>query len=206
MELVLATANPDKAREVRTLLEGELGRYVVLVDRPGDVADVEESGSTLEENARLKAQAICDATGLAAVADDTGLEVEALGGAPGVLSARFAGPDATYDDNVSKLLLELERVGARSPHERRARFRTVALARFPDGFELRAEGEVQGAIALERRGSNGFGYDVVFVPSEGDGRSFGEMAPAEKNAMSHRGRAFRELARLLQRHVGQLPS
>jgi len=206
MELVLATANPDKAREVRTLLEGELGRYVVLVDRPGDVADVEESGSTLEENARLKAQAICDATGLAAVADDTGLEVEALGGAPGVLSARFAGPDATYDDNVSKLLLELERVGARSPHERRACFRTVALARFPDGFELRAEGEVQGAIALERRGSNGFGYDVVFVPSEGDGRSFGEMAPAEKNAMSHRGRAFRELARLLQRHVGQLPS
>src|SRR5581483_4795556 len=135
------------------------------------------------------AVAICDATGLPAVADDTGLEVESLGGAPGVRSARYAGEHASYDDNVLKLLDAL--VELPDPEERRARFRTVALVRFPDGREVVASGEVDGMIALGPVGERGFGYDPVFVPDEGDGRTFAEMTNAEKHALSHRGRAFR---------------
>jgi XTP/dITP diphosphohydrolase len=189
VRLVLATANPDKAREISAILAG-----FELVPRPADVPDVEESGTTLEANARLKAQALLDATGEASVADDTGLEVVALGGAPGVYSSRYAGEDATYADNVAKLLRELG-----SAADRRARFRTVAVALFPDGRELVASGEVDGTIATEARGSNGFGYDPLFVPDEGDGRTFAEMTDAEKHDISHRGRAFRALANLLER-------
>jgi XTP/dITP diphosphohydrolase len=149
----------------------------------------------LEDNARLKAEALCAATGEPAVADDTGLEVDALNGRPGVYSSRFAGPHATYADNVAKLLADLEGVAV---DERRARFRTVALARFPDGREVAAEGTVDGRIATEPRGDEGFGYDPVFVPEDGDGRTFGEMTLAEKQAVSHRGRAFRSLAEALR--------
>ncbi|MDQ1397163.1 MAG: XTP/dITP diphosphohydrolase, partial [Acidimicrobiaceae bacterium] len=128
----------------------------------------------------------------------TGLEVDALGGAPGVFTARFAGEGATYADNVAKLIRDLAAV----PAERRtARFRTVALARFPDGREVVAEGEVRGTIATEGRGANGFGYDPVFVPDDGDGRTFAEMTSDEKHALSHRGRAFRSLAAALQPFV-----
>jgi XTP/dITP diphosphohydrolase len=196
VRLVLATANPDKAREIAPLLEG-----FDVVARPASVPDVEETGTTLEENARLKARAVCDATGEVAVADDTGLEVDALGGEPGVVSARYAGADATYDDNVAKLLASLDDVAAAaaSVHGRRARFRTVAVACFPDGGELVAEGMVTGAIAPERRGTAGFGYDPVFVPDDGDGRTFAEMTLAEKQAISHRARAFTALAALLLR-------
>ena len=134
---------------------------------------------------------------MAAVADDTGLEVDSLGGAPGVRSARFAGDDATYVDNVMKLLDALSDLP--EPEERSARFRTVALATFPDGREVMADGAVEGAIALGPRGDNGFGYDPVFVPSEGDGRTFAEMSADEKHAISHRGRAFRALARAVGR-------
>jgi XTP/dITP diphosphohydrolase len=133
---------------------------------------------------------------MAAVADDTGLEVDALDGAPGVYSARYAGEDATYADNVAKLLQAL----ATRPDEggeRRARFKTVALAAFPDGTEAWAEGVMEGTIAPAPRGDHGFGYDPVFVPAGGDGRTFAEMAPVEKDAVSHRGRAFRALADLL---------
>jgi XTP/dITP diphosphohydrolase len=187
MRLVLATANPDKAREIA----GLLGSRVELLPRPPDVPDVEETEDTLEGNARLKARALCEATGEAAVADDTGLEVDALGGRPGALAARFAGADATYADNVAKLLRELAGVRASG---RRARFRTVALVCFPDGREVVAEGVVEGVISPEPRGTCGFGYDPVFVPDSGDGRTYAEMSLDEKQALSHRGRAFRNLA------------
>ncbi|MDQ1432466.1 MAG: XTP/dITP diphosphohydrolase, partial [Actinomycetota bacterium] len=132
MKLVLATANPDKAREITEVLR-DAGLPVELLPRPEDVDDVDETGVTLEENARLKAVALCDATGLPALADDTGLEVDALGGAPGVRSARFAGDDVTYADNVDKLLDALRDVPS---GDRAARFATVAIARFPDGREV----------------------------------------------------------------------
>ncbi len=190
MKLVLATANPDKAAEIRAVLL-DAGLDVELVPRPADVPEVDETGTTLEDNARLKAVALCEATGLPAVADDTGLAVDALDGAPGVWSARYAGEDATYADNVAKLLGAL---GGVDPTARTARFSTVALAHWPDGREVAAIGEVEGVIATEARGNGGFGYDPLFVPVEGDGRSFAEMSPGEKHRVSHRGRAFRTLA------------
>ncbi|MGH9045765.1 MAG: RdgB/HAM1 family non-canonical purine NTP pyrophosphatase [Acidimicrobiales bacterium] len=189
--LVLASANLDKSAEIRQILGAE---GIELRPRPAEVPDVEETGSTLVENARLKARAICSATAMAAVADDTGLEVEALGGAPGVYSARYAGEDATYADNVAKLV---EALGGVSEQDRGARFTTVALVAFPDGSELSAEGAVEGRIVEVPRGSAGFGYDSVFVPHEGDGRTYAEMSTQEKNALSHRSRAFRSLAKLL---------
>lgn len=194
MKLVLATANPDKVVEIATIL----GDGVELSPRPDSVPDVVEDGETLEDNARLKAVAIVEATGEAAVADDTGLEVDALDGAPGVYSARFAGEDATYADNVNKMLDSL--AGHPAPGERRARFRTVALTRFPDGTEVIAEGVVDGWMATEARGAAGFGYDPLFIPDDGDGRTFAEMTPAEKHAVSHRGRAFRALREALAVH------
>lgn len=194
LQLVLATANPDKAAEIAAIL-GASGS-VELLPRPPEVGEVDETGETLVENARLKARALAEATGRAAVADDTGLEVDALGGAPGVWSARFAGPEATYADNVARLLGDLAAL-ADGGGERRARFKTVALVAFPDGSEVFAEGTVEGRIAGSPRGDAGFGYDPVFVPEEGDGRTFSEMPAAEKHELSHRGRAFRALARLL---------
>ena len=194
-QFVLASANPDKAAEIRAILEPA---GVELLPRPAEVPDVEETGDTLVENARLKAAALVAATGRPAVADDTGLAVDALDGAPGVWSSRYAGPDATYADNVAKLLAALEDV----PEERRtARFETVVVGRFPDGSEVTASGAVEGRIAARPQGESGFGYDPVFVPAEGDGRTFAEMAPAEKHAISHRGRAFRALAALLADEV-----
>ncbi|MDQ2827115.1 MAG: RdgB/HAM1 family non-canonical purine NTP pyrophosphatase [Actinomycetota bacterium] len=186
LRLVLATANPDKARELAALLDG-----FEVVLRPEDLPDVEETADTLEGNARLKAVAVMEATGELAVADDTGLEVDALDGRPGVYAARYAGPGATYGDNVAKLLHELADV---APAGRTARFRTVALARFPDGREIVAEGTVSGVIAGSPRGAAGFGYDPVFVPDGGDGRTFAEMTGPEKADVSHRGRALRYLA------------
>ena len=184
--LVLATANPDKARELAALLEG----FDVAL-RPHGLPDVEETADTLEGNARLKAAAVMEATGELAVADDTGLEVDALDGRPGVRAARYAGPGATYADNVAKLLGELEGAPA---ERRRARFRTVAVALFPDGREVVADGTVDGTIADVPRGDAGFGYDPVFVPDGGDGRTFAQMTTAEKSAVSHRGKALRALA------------
>ncbi|HLI52944.1 MAG TPA: RdgB/HAM1 family non-canonical purine NTP pyrophosphatase [Acidimicrobiales bacterium] len=190
---VLATANPDKAAEIRAIL----GSRFELVPRPAALGEVVEDGATLLENARLKGRAVAAASGLPAIADDTGLEVERLGGRPGVRSARYAGEDATYSDNVAKLLAEMSDVPA---EQRGAAFRTVAVAVWPDGREVHAVGEVHGNISTAPRGAAGFGYDPVFVPDEGDGRTFAEMGPAEKNALSHRGRAFRALATLLEGH------
>jgi XTP/dITP diphosphohydrolase len=216
LPFVLATQNADKAREIVEIFVGLADRPLVaysvdgiafLVDSPDRIAasvaalpslteapDVEETGATLEDNARIKATALADAFGLLAVADDTGLEVDALHGAPGVHSARYAGEHASYADNVTKLLRELEGV---YPSLRTARFATVAIARAADGGEIVSRGEVEGVIAAAGRGESGFGYDPVFVPLEGDGRSFAEMSPEEKHAISHRGRAFRALAALL---------
>ena len=191
LEFVLATANPDKAREIADIL----GASVILRPRPPWVPEVDETGDTLLANARLKAHALVAATGLAAIADDTGLEVDDLDGAPGVFSSRYAGSDATYADNVAKLLAALS--GVREP--RPARFRTVAVAARPDGRETTAEGVVEGHIAPEARGQGGFGYDPVFVPADGDGRTFAEMSSDEKHLVSHRGRAFRALAAELSR-------
>jgi XTP/dITP diphosphohydrolase len=195
MQLVCASANPDKVVEIAAILSSA---GVELLPRPEDISDVIEDAETLEGNARLKAVALCDATGMPSVADDTGLEVDSLGGAPGVLSARFAGERATYVDNVMKLLDALSDLP--EPVERKAQFRTIAIARFPDGIEVIADGSVAGTIALGPRGDNGFGYDPVFVPDEGDGRTFAEMSVAEKHAISHRGRAFRSLAERLRVH------
>jgi XTP/dITP diphosphohydrolase len=191
--LVLATANPDKASELQAILSEELDDLVEFVGRPPGVAEVEETGESLEDNARLKAVALVAATGEAAVADDTGLEVAALGGAPGIWSARFAGEAATYAENVAKLLAALEG-GA----DRRARFRTVVVCRFPDGREIIGEGVVEGEIATAPRGLGGFGYDAVFTPEGGGGRTFAEMNPAEKHGLSHRGRALRSFAERLK--------
>ncbi|MGO9028645.1 MAG: RdgB/HAM1 family non-canonical purine NTP pyrophosphatase [Acidimicrobiales bacterium] len=190
--LVLASANPDKATEITDILATVPG--LTVLPRPDSVPEVEETGGTLLDNARLKARAVEQATGLAAVADDTGLEVEALDGAPGVYSARFAGEHATYVDNVAKLLAELAAVGATAPGQRRARFRSVALVAYPGGGELWAEGEVTGTITLEPAGTGGFGYDPVFEPDGLDGRTFAQLSAAEKHRISHRGRAFRALA------------
>lgn len=183
-QLVCASANPDKVVEIQAILAG----VVDLLPRPADVPDVVEDADTLAGNARLKARAICAATGLAAVADDTGLEVAALDGAPGVYAARYAGEGVTYADNRAKLLAEL---GAAT--DRAAVFRTVVLVAYPDGRELVVEGVCPGTITTVERGARGFGYDAVFVPDEGDGRTFAEMSDAEKNAVSHRGRALRNL-------------
>jgi len=184
--LVLATANPDKARELAALLEG-----FEVVPRPAGLAEVEETEDTLEGNARLKAVAVQAATGEIAVADDTGLEVDALGGRPGVWSARFAGPSASDDDNNKELLRAL---AERPDAPRTARYRCVlALVRSADDSRpLLARGSWEGRIALTPAGSGGFGYDPYFIPDGFDGTA-AELSAAQKNALSHRGIALRDL-------------
>ena len=193
IELVCASANPDKVAEMADVLAG----HAVLLPRPEGMGDVAEDADDLTGNARLKAQAVCRFAGSAALADDTGLEVDALGGAPGVHSARYAGEDAGYADNLARLMADLRAV---PPGQRSARFRTVAMVCFPDGTELAAEGVVEGVITVEPRGSGGFGYDPVFAPVEADGRTFAELGAAAKNAMSHRARALRALLEILERN------
>lgn len=185
--LVVASKNPDKIEEIEAVLMS-----VGLVDeiaRGLEWPDVEESGSSLEENALLKARAVVEAVGLPAVADDTGLEVAALGGLPGVRTGRFAGPDATYHDNVMLLLRELDGVT-----DRRARFRTAVALVWPDETEVVVEGVLDGVIAERPRGSGGFGYDPVF---EVEGRTLSEMGLGTKNTLSHRARALQALAEAL---------
>lgn len=184
LRVVCASANPDKVREIAALLDG----VVDLLPRPADVPDVVEDADTLVGNARLKAVALVEATGLPAIADDTGLEVDALDGAPGVFSARFAGEGASYADNRRTLLSALDGVD-----DRRAAFRTVAILRWPDGTELVADGVCPGVITTVERGKVGFGYDAVFQPDAGGGLTFAEMTPAAKHEISHRGAAFRAL-------------
>lgn len=195
MKLIVGSANPAKAGEIMELLDQV--DHLELLARPMEVPEPIEDGETFLDNARIKARALVVATGIAAVGDDTGLEVTALGGAPGVHTARYAGPRATAEENIAKLLGALEGVEDRS-----ARWRTLALVAHPDGHELWAEGVCDGRIAVEPWGSNGFGYDPVFIPDEGDGRTFAEMSSDEKHELSHRGRAFRILARELELEGG----
>jgi XTP/dITP diphosphohydrolase len=182
--LVVASKNADKLPEIEAILSGTglAGEVVTGLDWP----DVDETGETLEENALLKARAVVGATGLPAIGDDTGLEVAALDGAPGVRTSRFAGPRASYAENVTRLLETLDGVVDRS-----ARFRTVVALVFPDGVEMVAEGFLAGVIAHEPRGSGGFGYDPVFLVGS---RTLAEMSEDEKNSLSHRSQAIRALA------------
>ena len=183
-QFVCASANPAKVAEMQALLVG----LIDLLPRPDAVPDVVEDAPTLLGNARLKAQAVSQATGFPAIADDTGLEVAALGGAPGVRTARYAGEHASDADNRAKMLDDLAGVEDRS-----AAFTTVAMVCWPDGRELSVEGVCRGTIADHERGDAGFGYDSIFMPDDGDGRSFAQMSTQEKQAISHRGRAFRAL-------------
>ena len=187
LRAVCASANPHKVAEIFDLMGG----VIDLQPRPEGLADVVEDADTLVGNARLKAVAVCNATGLPALADDTGLEVDALNGAPGVRTARFAGEHATDADNRAKMLREL------SGKARSCRFRTVALLRFPDGREVVAEGVCEGSIAEAEIGERGFGYDPLFIARDGDGRTFAQMNVDEKHELSHRGKAFRALSQLL---------
>lgn len=189
-QMVCASANPDKVLEIAAILDG----VVDLLPRPADVPDIVEDADTLLGNARLKAAAICAATGLPAVSDDTGLFVDAIGGAPGIYAARFAGDDATYADNRAKLLHDMN--GATN---RQAQFVSVVMVIWPDGRELAVEGVCPGTIATAEMGDRGFGYDPVFIPDDGDGRSFSQMTDGEKNQISHRGRALRALSEALSR-------
>ena len=188
LRAVCASANPHKVAEIFDLMGG----VIDLQPRPEGLADVVEDADTLVGNARLKAVAVCNATGLPALADDTGLEVDALNGAPGVRTARFAGEQATDADNRAKMLREL------SGKTRSCRFRTVALLRFPDGREVIAEGICEGTIAESEIGERGFGYDPLFIARDGDGRTFAQMTVDEKHELSHRGKAFRALSQLLK--------
>ncbi len=190
LRVACASANPHKVAEIVDLMGG----VVDLLPRPSDLGEVVEDADTLEGNARLKAIAVCIATELAALADDTGLEVDALNGAPGVITARFAGEGATDAQNRQKMLVELEGIDV---PQRTARFRTVALLRFPDGREIVAHGVCEGSIAVHEIGDRGFGYDALFIPANGDGRTFAQMTIDEKHELSHRGRAFRALAGML---------
>lgn len=196
-KVVLATKNPHKVEEILAIL-GDIPGIEWLTFRDVPFSDVEEVGETLEENAILKATAVARETGLPALAEDTGLEVEALGGAPGVRSARFAGAGKDYRANNEKLLRLLEGV-----RNRRARFRTVAVLALPDGRTWKAEGVLEGEIAGAPRGEHGFGYDPLFIP-EGVGRTLAEMSPEEKNKISHRRRAL-ELMRPILRDLATDP-
>jgi len=195
--LVCASANPDKVHEIEQLLDG----VVQLLPRPAEIPDVVEDADTLVGNARLKAMAILRATGLPAVADDTGMFVDALPGELGVRTARYAADrpehaENPYAANRAKLLEALREKNCVSDVERAAHFVTVVIVCFPDGSELIVEGRCDGHIAMAERGSRGFGFDSLFVPGafDGDERTFAEMSDDEKNALSHRGRAFRTLA------------
>lgn len=187
--LVLATKNPGKVAEIERILHQYGVVDEIVIDGGWD--DVEETGATLEENALLKARAVVEATGLPALADDTGLEVAALDGEPGIHTARYAGSEASFADNMEKLLAELDGVADRS-----ARFVTVLALMWPDGSHITAEGAIEGRIAESRRGSGGFGYDPVF---EVDGVTFAEMGEESKNRLSHRAVALQRLAELLGR-------
>ena len=195
MKIVIATRNRHKAVELQTLLHGAGYNAVRLdeIDPDGKIPEVEETGTTFKENALLKAHAIAKATGLPSVADDTGLEVDALGGAPGIFSARYAGENCTYEDNVKKLLRELSDV---ADDRRTARFKTVAVYVHKE-TELSAEGVVEGVITEKAEGVGGFGYDPVFSVLDMK-KTYAQFADEEKNRVSHRGKAIRSLIEKLR--------
>jgi len=191
LKLIIATHNSDKEKELRSVLD-DCPVEVMSLEQFPDIGDIEETGSTLYENAKLKADTVNRITNLPCLGDDTGLEVDALGGAPGIYSARYAGDDVSYEDNMTKLLEELRS----TPSEKRiARFRTIIF--YTDGErELYTQGEIQGIITKSPRGANGFGYDPVFYIPELK-KTMAELTSIEKNKLSHRGQAMRKFRKLL---------
>ena len=185
MQIVLATHNKGKMSEINNLLSSSY--EVLTLDHFPNIKEIPETGKTLKENAFIKARTVFEMTGLPSLADDTGLEVESLGGEPGVYSARYAGEQASYQDNCEKLLKNMMRV---PKEDREAKFRTV-IAYKDDNRELSCDGSVKGEIAQSPKGSFGFGYDSVFYypPLE---KTFAELSEEEKNSISHRGRALRK--------------
>ena len=196
MKLVLASKNQHKLVEMQTIL-GQLGLEVVLESEVGVDVDVEETGVTFMENALLKAKAVCEASGMAAIADDSGLVVDALDGRPGVYSARYGGEEATDDDRNVLLLGEMKDV---PKGQRSARFISAVCCVFPNGDVLRAEGAFEGEIAYAPAGENGFGYDPIFLVGD---RTSAEMSPAEKDAVSHRGKALTVFSKDLEAYLAK---
>jgi XTP/dITP diphosphohydrolase len=192
MKIIFATGNKGKLREASEVLGPDY--EIVSPASLGITEDIPETGSTLQENSLQKAQYLFERTGLPCFADDTGLEVDALGGAPGIYSARYAGPGHDHDANMAKLLAELSHLSVLDPESRRARFKTVVTLILADGQPHFFEGCCEGSIATEKRGSGGFGYDPVFLPDAYPGRTLAEVSEEEKNAVSHRGRAIRAMA------------
>jgi len=191
-QILFGTNNSHKLREIREMV-GEIYQVLQLSDL-GKYIEVEETEPTLEGNALLKVHAFFEVSQLACFADDTGLEVDALGGAPGVTTARYAGEHCNLQDNIDKLLRELGETG-----DRKARFRTV-IAFFDGKQEQLFEGVVEGNIAREPKGQEGFGYDPVFIP-DGYDQTFAEMEPSEKHRISHRGKAVRQFASFLKQRL-----
>jgi len=197
MKLLISSNNPDKIKEIRSIFQLPEVELVTLDDIP-NTHEIVEDGNTLYENALKKASMLYEFTGLPTISDDTGLEVDALNGRPGIYSARYAGENASYDDNVKKMINEMQSVPEK---DRTARFRTVAVFYHPD-LLIHKEGVIEGMILSERHGNGGFGYDPIFyVP--GKRRTLAEMNHDEKNAISHRGQAF---SRLYKSLLTQLPS
>ena len=191
MKLVIATHNSDKEKELKFVLD-DFPVEVMSLDQFPEIGEIEETGSTLYENAKLKAVTVNKITNMPCLGDDTGLEVDALNGAPGVYSSRYAGENVSYENNVTKLLRELRS----TPSDKRtARFRTIIF--YTDGDrELYTQGEIQGVITENPRGTNGFGYDPVFYIPEVK-KTMAELTSAEKNKLSHRGQAMRKFRKLL---------
>lgn len=197
MDFLIATHNMKKRDELQRILS-PLGVHVLTADETGvDLTDVEETGTTFEENALLKARSGCKEGKMPCIADDSGLCVDALDGAPGVYSARFAGEHGNDDKNNEKLLSLLSDV---PPEKRTARFVSTVACVFPDGRELVVRGECEGKIGYEKRGENGFGYDPLFYVGE---RTFAEFTPEEKDAGSHRGNALRALCKALPAYLNK---
>jgi XTP/dITP diphosphohydrolase len=206
MKIIFATGNKGKLREAAEVLGPDY--EIVSPASLGITEDIPETGSTLQENSLQKAQYLFERTGLPVFADDTGLEVDALGGAPGIYSARYAGPGHDHQANMDKLLAELEKIRRsesandgilrQAQDDRRARFRTVVTLILADGTPHFFEGTCEGRIATEKRGNGGFGYDPVFLPDAYPGRTLAEVSEEEKNAVSHRGNAMRALSQWLK--------
>ena len=194
-DIVIATHNPDKKKEILIALR-ELGVNILFLDNFPEIGEIEETGSTLLENSLIKARTVSAITGKPAIADDTGLEVDALNGAPGIYSARYAGINVSYEDNVRKLLSEMSSTDMDS---RTARFRTV-VSFHSQNKELWAEGVIEGSITMGAIGAGGFGYDPVFRVEQ-NGKTFAEMTRREKNKISHRGVALEKMCKLLKENI-----
>jgi XTP/dITP diphosphohydrolase len=193
--VVVATGNAHKLAEIEAILAPVLpGVEFYALGDLGDFPEPEENGATFLENALIKAFAAMEETGLTAIADDSGLQVDALGGEPGVLSARYAG---VHGDDAANNALLLEKLADVPEAERTARFHSCVVMVTPEGMVLQGEGDCEGVVGFAGRGSNGFGYDPLFLPDDAPGRTMAELEPAEKNAISHRFHALEELARVL---------